>query len=142
MRKAPKLFSEIEIGDEIGPEVRVPTSEMVQRYVEVSHLQELRFFFDSDHARRNGFEEPIVPGPLSAAFVAQMLLDHFSGWRLRVLNTTFRTPVAHGEVLTLWGTVTEKDGNGGTARVHCDVVVENARGERVIVGTAVLEKKT
>ena len=139
--RAIRSFAEIEIGDEIGPVTRVPTTEMVVRYAEAAGINELRFFFDPEQARQNGFEKPIVPGPLSAGFLAQMLTDHFTGWRLQALHTTFRTPALHGEPLHLWGTVTEKTAQDGIPTVHCDLVAENERGDRVIVGTAVLSRR-
>jgi acyl dehydratase len=133
-----RSFDEIEIGDEIGPVTRVPTTEMVLRYAEAAGIHELRFFFDPEQARLNGLERPIVPGPLTAGFLAQMLKDHFAGWRLRTLHTTFRAPALHGEPLHLWGTVTEKTEENRLPVVHCDIVAENPRGDRVIVGTATL----
>jgi acyl dehydratase len=141
MQATPKLFSDIEIGDEIGPVTRVPTTEMVLRYAEAAGIRELRFFFDPEQARQNGLERPIVPGPLTAGFLAQMLKDHFVGWQVRALQTTFRTPALHGEPLNLWGTVTEKTDQDGAPTVHCDLVAENERGDRVIVGTAILSRR-
>lgn len=139
--RAIRSFDEIEIGDEIGPVTRIPTTEMVVRYAEAAGIDELRFFFDPEQARQNGFEKPIVPGPLSAGFLAQLLTDHFTGWRLQALHTTFRTPALHGEPLNLWGMVTEKTERDGVPTVHCDLVAENQRGDRVIVGTAVLSQR-
>jgi acyl dehydratase len=141
MQATPKLFSDIDIGDEIGPVTRVPTTEMVLRYAEAAGIRELRFFFDPEQARQNGLERPIVPGPLTAGFLAQMLKDHFVGWQVRALQTTFRTPALHGEPLHLWGTVTEKTDQDGVPTVHCDLVAENERGDRVIVGTAILSRR-
>jgi acyl dehydratase len=141
MQATPKLFSDIDIGDEIGPVTRIPTTEMVLRYAEAAGIRELRFFFDPEQARQNGLERPIVPGPLTAGFLAQMLKDHFVGWQVRALQTTFRTPALHGEPLHLWGTVTEKTDQDGVPTVHCDLVAENERGDRVIVGTAILSRR-
>jgi acyl dehydratase len=138
MQNTPKLPTAIEIGDEIGPVTRVPTSAMVRRYVEVNDLHDLSFFLDPERAQASGFERPIVPGHLNVSFLTQMLKDHFVGWQLRALHTTFRTPALHGEPLTLWGTVTEKTEQDGVPTVYCDVIAENQRGDRVIVGTATL----
>jgi len=135
-----RSFADIEIGDEIGPVVRVATREVVQRYGTVAGLVDRRFL-DLDRARQTGFLNPIVPGPLNATFLAQMLIDHFTGWRLRTLNNSFRTPVAHGDTLTFWGTVTEKSEAEGTATIYCDVIAENGQGERVIVATATLQPR-
>jgi len=137
-KQTPRLFDEIDIGDEVGPVTRVPTTEMVKRYIEVNGLHDLSFFLDPERAYASGFEKPIVPGHLNVSFLTQMLKDHFVGWQLRTLPTTFRTPALHGEPLNLWGLVTEKTEQDGVPTVHCDVIAENQRGDRVIVGTATL----
>jgi acyl dehydratase len=136
-----QTFDDIEIGDELGPVTRTPTTEMVQRYAAAVGIKELRFFFDPEEARKNGLERPIVPGPMTAGFMTQLLKDSFPGWRLRSISTTFRTPALHGEPLSVWGTITQKEEQDGVATVHCDVVVENPRGDRVVVGTAVMSRK-
>jgi acyl dehydratase len=136
-----RTADEIEIGDEIGPVTRTPTTAMVQRYAEAVDIKELRFFFDPEEARKNGLERPIVPGPITAGFMTQLLKDYFVGWRLQSMSTTFRTPALHGEPLQIWGTVTEKMLEADAAIVHCDVVAENPRGDRVVVGTATLSRR-
>lgn len=136
-----QTFDDIEIGDELGPVTRTPTTEMVRRYAAAVGIKELRFFFDPEEARKNGLERPIVPGPMTAGFMTKLLKDHFCGWRLKSMSTTFRTPALHGESLSVWGTVTEKALHDGEATVHCDVVVENPRGDRVVVGTATLRRR-
>jgi acyl dehydratase len=135
-----KNFNEIEIGDELGPMTRTPTTAMVQRYAEAVDIQALRFFFDPEEARKNGLEQPIVPGPMTAGFMTQLLKDSFPGWQLKSMSTTFRTPARHGEPLNIWGNVTETSQEDGVSTVHCDVVVENPRGDRVAVGTATLRR--
>lgn len=133
-----RSFADIDIGDEIGPISRAVTLEAVQRYGAVAGLVDRRFL-EIERAQQTGFRKPIVPGPLSTTFLAQMLIDHFPGWRLRSLHTTYRSPVGHGDMLTFGGMVTEKTEEDGVATVHCDVVVENEQGERAIVGTAILQ---
>lgn len=135
-----RAFADIDIGDEIGPVVRTPTREAVQRYMAANGMIDRRFL-DADRAQEKGFLRPSVPGPLNAALLAQMLTDHFPGWRLRTLNTNFRAPASHGDAMTFWGTVTEKSEPEGVATIHCDVIVENRQGERVIVGTATLQRR-
>jgi len=134
-----KLFSAIEIGDEIGPVTRTLTADIVQHYADVVRIGDRRFI-DPNVAREKGFNQPIVPGPLSATLLAKLLTDHFSGWRIQTFQVSFRTPVRHGDTLNFWGNVTEKSGDEaeGTASIDCDVVVENQHGDRVIVGTATL----
>lgn len=134
-----KAFADIEIGDDIGPITQTVTSEIVQHYADVVRIGDRRFI-DPGVAREKGFNQPIVPGPLSATLLSKLLIDHFPGWRLRTFQVSFRTPVRHGDTLNFWGNVTEKSGDEAesTAAIHCDVVVENQIGDRVIVGTATL----
>jgi acyl dehydratase len=134
-----KPFAAIEIGDEIGPVARTLTADIVRHYADVVRIGDRRFI-DPDVAREKGFNQPIVPGPLSATLLAKLLTDHFSGWRIQTFQVSFRTPVRHGDTLNFWGNVTEKRGDEaeGTASIDCDVVVENQNGDRVIVGTATL----
>jgi len=135
-----RSIDEVEIGDEIGPIVHVPTAAIVQRYAAIVQMIDRRFL-DPEVAHRRGFTSPIVPGPLSATLLTQMLVDHFPGWRLRTFNVSFRSPVKHGEQLTCWGTVTEKSEPEGIATIHCDVVAETAQGERAVIGTAILQRR-
>lgn len=136
-----KVFDAIEIGDEIGPLTYGPTIEDIQHYAQVVRMVDQRFI-SREVAHERGFEHPIVPGPLSATFLARMLTDYFVGWRLQTFNLSFRAPVRHGDVLTFWGTVTQKDEQNGVATVHCDLVVENSNGDRALVGTATLQPRS
>ena len=142
MSQDTKSFNDFEIGDEIGPVTKTPTTAMVLQYAEVAHIQGLKFFFHKKAAEQAGLTQPIVPGPLNTTYLCQMLKDFFVGWRLRTLNTTFRTPIRHGETISLWGMITEKNEEDGVPTVYCDLVVENEQGERAITGTAVMVQQT
>jgi acyl dehydratase len=135
-----KAFEDIEIGDEIGPTAYAPTIEDIQRYASVVRMVDQRFL-SKEVAQERGFQHPIVPGPLSSTFLVRMLTDHFPGWRLQTFTISFRTPIRHGDALSFWGTVTQKDEQQGIATIHCDVIVENGNGDRAIVGTAMLQPR-
>ncbi len=136
----PRAFEEIEIGDEIGPVSYAPTIEDIQRYASVVRMVDRRFL-SQEVAQQRGFQQPIVPGPLSSTFLVRILMEHFSGWRLQTFAISFRTPIRHGDSLSFWGTVTQKEEQQGSATVHCDVIVENSNGDRAIVGTATLQPR-
>ena len=139
-RQTLRAFGEIEIGDEIGPLTYTPTMEAIQRYATVVRMVDQRFL-SQEVAQQRGFQQPIVPGPLSTTLLVRMLTDYFSGWRLQTFNVSFRTPVRHGDTLTFWGTVTQKDEHEETPTIHCDLVVENTNGDRALVGTATLRPR-
>ena len=136
-----KAFDEIEIGDEIGPLTYAPSLEDIQRYASVVRMVDQRFV-NPEVAQQRGFQQAIVPGPLSTTFLVRMLTAYFTGWRLQTFNVSFRAPVRHGDTLTCLGTVTQKDEQDGIATIHCDLVVENTSGDRALVGTATLQPRT
>jgi acyl dehydratase len=135
-----KAFADIEIGDEIGPMRYTPTIEDIQRYASVVQMVDRRFI-SQDVAQQRGFQHAIVPGPLSATFLARMLTSYFTGWRLQTFTISFRAPVRHDDSLTCIGTVTQKEEQAGTPTIHCDLVAENTNGDRALVGTAVLRPR-
>jgi len=135
-----KAFTEIEIGDEIGPLTYAPTMDDIQRYASVVQMVDKRFM-DPRIAQQRGFQHAIVPGPLSATFLARMLTEYFTGWRLQTFNISFRAPVRHGDALMCSGLVTQKDEEGGVCIIHCDIVAENTNGDRALVGTATLHPR-
>jgi acyl dehydratase len=135
-----KVFEEIEIGDEIGPMAYAPSIEDIQRYAAVVRMVDQRFL-SKEVAQERGFQHPIVPGPLSSTFLVRMLMDYFPGWRLQTFTISYRTPIRHGDSLSFWGTVTQKEEQQRIATIHCDVIVENGNGDRAIVGTAMLQPR-
>jgi acyl dehydratase len=137
---SPRSFAEIEIGDEIGPLSYRPTIEDIRRYASIVRMVDQRFL-SQEVAQQRGFQQAIVPGPLSATFIVRMLTNHFPGWRLQTFNVSFRAPVRHGDTLSFWGTVTQKEEQQGIATIHCDLLVENGNGDRAIVGTATLQPR-
>ena len=134
---SPKLFVDVDIGDEIGPLTYEPTPEDILRYGTEVRMVDQRFL-SQEIAQQRGFQHAVVPGPLSATFLVRMLTRHFIGWRLRNLTISFRAPVRHGDTLTCIGTVTQKEEHEGTQLVHCDLIAENTNGDRCLVGTAML----
>lgn len=135
--RSPKLFADIEIGDEIGPLTYAPTLADIQRYGAEVRVVDQRFI-SQEVAQQRGFQHAIVPGPLSATFLVRLLTTHFPGWRLQTFTISFRAPVRHGDSLTCLGIVTQKEEQAGTPLIHCDLVAENTNGDRCLVGTAVL----
>lgn len=138
--RATKVFTAIEIGDEIGPLTYTPTLADIERYAAEVQMVDQRFM-SQEIAQQRGFQHAIVPGPLSATFLVRLLTTHFPGWRLRNITISFRAPVRHGDTLTCIGTVTQKEEQNGTPLIHCDLLAENTSGDRCLVGTAVLHPR-
>jgi acyl dehydratase len=128
-------FESVDIGDEIGP---VPV-ELAKPFV-TAHATFLGMAFprftDDEGARREGLPGQITPGNLSLALLARTLLEWMPGARLARLGTTFRGLAPAGAAVRVHGTVTEKDEDART--LECDVWMESADGDRLVIGTATL----
>src|SRR5579875_822139 len=94
---------------------------------------------DVEAARREGLEAPVAVGPQVASLIFRQLRTAFGkGW-LEGGNCelTFRRPVLVTDFCVAKGVVKNvSPESDGRTRVHCDVWIENQRGEKVIVGTA------
>ncbi len=139
---------EIEPGDEIGPLLKHPDLDQVQRYLGVWRVTGASGppggaaagqgrFTDEESARRDGLQGPILPGPMSQAFLSQLVTDWAGplGW-VRSLDVNFRRPTRHGEPLKCIGLVTDKEDAGDKTLVKLDVFIEDPRGDRPTQGVA------
>jgi acyl dehydratase len=93
---------------------------------------------DMEAARREGLPAPVAIGPQVAALLFRLLRACFErawieGGRCEL---TFRRPVYVTDFCVARGTVTRKENTAEGTRLHCDVWVENQKGDKVIVGTA------
>lgn len=93
---------------------------------------------DDEAAKREGLPAAVAVGPQVAALIFRQLLMTFErGWiEGGRCELTFRRPVYMPQLCTARGSVTRRESIEGGTRLHCDVWVENEKGEKVIVGNA------
>ncbi|MBM2825991.1 MAG: Acyl dehydratase [Dehalococcoidia bacterium] len=129
-------FEEVELGQEIGPLVKLPTREQVRDYVSLSEVRLGRFTSDAA-AQGEGLRGVIVPGNMSMSFLAQLLTDWVGQeGRLAKLEVNFRRMVEPGDRLECKAVVTDISVRDGRNLVVLDAYIENQRGERPIQGIA------
>jgi hypothetical protein len=134
----------VDAGDEIGPLLKHPDLAQVQRYLGAGRMgggggadRGSGRFTSEEAAARDGLSGPIIPGPMSQAFLSQLLTDWAGprGW-VRSLDVNFRRPTRHGEPLKCVGLVTDKQEEDGKTLVRLDVFIEDPRGDRPTQGVA------
>lgn len=93
---------------------------------------------DYEAAAREGLPAPVAIGPQVAALTfRQMRLCFGAHWLTGgKWNLTFRRPVLVTDFCVARGVVTQTEVTDGHLRVHCEVWIENQKGEKVIAGTA------
>ena len=117
------------------------------RLPEIAHQYRLEHFkradertihTDMEAARREGLPAPVAIGPQVAALLFRLLRACFErGWiEGGRCELTFRRPVYVTDFCVARGVVTRQEITAGGTRLHCDVWIENQKGDKVIVGTA------
>ena len=134
-------YENIEGGYEIPVLVKRPTTKqlvkwgcLMQRYYEIH--------YDKDFAVSLGLAGVVVWGEMVASFLSQMLTD-WIGERgtIRKLSCSFRGAVFPGEDVTCKGIVSEKYVQDNEHYLKCEVWAENPRGEKPVVGEAIISIK-
>jgi acyl dehydratase len=135
-----KTFSEINIGDTLGPLELTVTKDQCRTYAKVSGFGEVAGrFTDDEAARKEGLPGIILPGNMSLGLLSKLVTDWIGNGdaRLTRMGTTYRVPVQPDHTITIHGFVTNTDAKARTAEI--DVWMENEDAERLVTGTATIE---
>jgi acyl dehydratase len=128
-------FEDVDVGHEL-PALRLTlSSEQVRQYAVTAKMPGGRFSSDAE-AQKEGLPGQIVPGNLSLALFSRLIATALPGASLRRLSATFRGMVRPGQPLLVHGVVTEKHCSDSGDLLECDLVLENAEGDRLVTGTA------
>jgi len=90
---------------------------------------------DETFAQKVGFPSIIAHGPLTLAFLTQVLGHNFGPDRVRSVTAQFRAPILPGDTLRIEGTVTEVSGG----RANCELRVVRGDDDVVATGTGSAE---
>lgn len=138
----PLKFQDVEVGDELGPLSKVVSSEDVKLFTQIQRREwedrAPKFFTDAESARKEGLPGRIVPGPMSMAFMAQLVVSWSDGGWIRKLDVVFRQTVPHNTPLRVVGVVTDKYEVDNKGQVECDVYVESVEGDRLVGGQVIV----
>ncbi len=124
-----------DVGDDLPPLHVTLSGAEVRRYAEAADMPGGRFMSD-EAAKAEGLPGQIVPGNLSLALFSRLLTRWCDGVRVERLSATFRALVRPNVALTVHAVITEKHASSAGTRLDCDLVLENADGERLVTGTA------
>ena len=134
-----KLYWEdIDVGAEITPLVKRPTTRQLVRFAGASgDFNEPHY--DKDFALSWGLPGVIVQGMLKLHFLVQMLTDWIGDeGDLLKISCQYRGLDYPGDMLTCKGKVVRKFVNGDEHCLECAISLENQRGEKTTPGSAVV----
>lgn len=129
-------YEDVQVGAEITPLVKAPTTQQLVRYAGASGDFH-RIHYDDPYARSLGFPGVIVHGLLKSACLGQMLTD-WAGPRswVKKIGTEWRRIDVPGDTLTCKGRVTNKYVENGEHLVELEIWTENGTGQTTTLGKA------
>lgn len=128
-------FEDLEPGDELSPVTIELGADFVREHALAMDMGAARFTDDAG-AKQEGLPGQITPGNMSLGLLSRTLLGWLDGARLQRIGTTFRGLALAGQAATIQAMITEKEEDART--VECDVWMESAGGDRLVIGTATL----
>ena len=136
----PRYYDNVVLGEDLGPLEKVVTDEAVREFSAIWRGNAARpsLFTEPEVATRAGLPGVIVPGPMSMAFMAQLLSNWAEGGWVKRLDVVFRQTVPQNRMLRVGGVVTDKNQVDGENRVECDVYLETEDGNRLVGGQAII----
>jgi acyl dehydratase len=90
---------------------------------------------DEAFAQKIGFPSVIAHGPLTLAFLTQVLGHNFGPDKVRAVTAQFRAPILPGDTLRVEGTVTEV----ARCRASCELRIVRGDDDVVATGTGSAE---
>lgn len=130
------FFEDVDVGTELPPLVKVPTTVQLFRYSAVTWNAH-RIHYEKAYAQREGHPDILVQAHLHGAFLLQMLM----GWigprgRLVSFGWSNRGRAVPGDTLTCTARVTAKRVHDGRHLADLELVETNQRGEVCAPGKA------
>ena len=131
-------FEDVEEGMEIPPLVKNPTTRQLVQYAGASG-DFYQIHYDKDYALNNGLPSVIVHGALKNSWMGQLMTDWIGegGW-LKKLSVQYRGMDVPGDTITARGRANKKYVERDVHAVECEIWLENSKGERTTLGSAVV----
>ena len=129
-------FEDVEVGTEIGPLEKNPTTQQLVKYAGASG-DFYQIHYDQDFARNNNLKGIIVHGALKHAFLGELLYEwvRYEG-QVKRYACSYRGMDVPNEEMTCRGVVKRRYEEDGKALIDLDIWTENPRGEKTSPGSA------
>ena len=133
-----KYLEDFELGDEIGPMVLQATDDQVVEFCELWGNKPPNRFTSKEIAEQTGVGEPIVPGIMSMALIAELFNECGGSQNIVDLDVVFRASVPHNAPLHVVGTITDTREDGDLNLIECDILMTGPESQRYVIGTAIV----
>ncbi len=132
-------MAELKVGDSLPTIEKKIDQERIMAWADISGDFN-RLHVDEEYARQTNFGGTIAHGPLSLAYLNELMMNVFGrNWITggRLLNVRFVSPTRPGDTIRISGTVKELEQEEDTIRLHCDLFIEKGPGEKTVISECV-----
>ncbi|HEY82739.1 MAG TPA: dehydratase [Dehalococcoidia bacterium] len=131
-------YEDVTEESELPPLTKQPTTRQLVMWAGASG-DYYAIHYDKDFAQSKGLPGVIVHGQLVASFLGQLLTDWIGKQgKLIKLACSYKGMNFPGETITCRGKVSKKYIEDGEHRVECHIWAENAKGEKTVIGKAIV----
>ena len=135
-------YEDIVVGSEIPSLTKHPTSRQLVIWAAAS-TDYARIHYDKDFAQSQGLPGIVVHGQLACGFLGQLITDWIGEQGgLKKLLCNYRGMMFPNEALMCRGRVAKKYILDGECYVECEMWVENPKGEKAVLSTAIVTVPT
>ena len=133
------MADSLQVGETFGPLTMVVSAERVRAYADASGDRN-PIHIDPQFAATTAFGGPIAHGMLLLAYLSRLLSDRFgAAWPASGdLDARFRAPARVGATVSVQGSVTAIEEEGGLRRVRCRLTCADEVGATLVSATASL----
>ncbi len=133
------MIDEVRIGDALPSIEKGIDQDRIMAWARVSGDFN-RLHVDPEYAKETRFKGTVAHGPMSLAFLNQLMMQCFGeGWIMggRLLDVRFVAPIRPGDTITIGGTVKAVFKKGEEELVECDLFIDRGDGVKAVLGRAV-----
>lgn len=133
------MLQDFKVGQSLPTIEKKIDQERIQRWAELSGDFN-RLHVDEAYARDTRFKGTIAHGPMSLAFLNELMMDCFGeGWAVggRLLGVRFVAPIRPGDRIRIGGRIKAITAEEGHQEVDCELSIENGEGTQAVVGRGI-----
>jgi len=133
------MLKSVKAGDPLSLIEKQIDQDMIMRWAKLSGDFN-RLHVDPEYARQTSFKGTIAHGPMSLAFLNELMMRCFeAGWAVggKLLDVRFVAPIRPGDRIRIGGKVKEVQKKEEIYSVECDLSIEKQNGEKVVMGRAI-----
>lgn len=131
-------MSELTVGSNIPALVLPPISRYTLALFAGASGDHNPIHIDSDFAKKAGMPDVFAHGMLSMAYLGRMLTNWQPQASLRKFSNKFSAITQLQDVISCSGVVVAIEQQSGETIARCRITAENAKGEKTLVGEAVI----